>query len=358
MNKFNIVIVSSGTLDTLFVLKILDKFKSQNILLITERNIPKEILSLVSSSNLELLKLNKIYFSYEFKIIEYKQLSKIFLNCLLLWKLKKKINKKTRFYYFNEFYSFCTFLSYSFFKKNKNLFIRSIRFLEVKNFNLINIFKKNFTFKKKLKIILNYFFLSFLFKEIKFAFYQLDPKYFKKEYKEDYYKVEGFGFSEKYRYFKIKPFNIKNNKKIISKKPLYLFAPLEQTSNYGLDLNKTYENIFSYMAKNFEEIDVKIHPTLKDSQWLKKLSQKVKINYLSGNLPAEYYLLNYDSIFVNFVSNSIKHYLENRNNYEKKFYSFINLVEFEHPMVKAKFYQMFDVVYCNFEKKIIKVLKN
>ena len=39
MSKSDIVIVSSGTLDTVFILKIIDKFKSKKILLITEREI-------------------------------------------------------------------------------------------------------------------------------------------------------------------------------------------------------------------------------------------------------------------------------------------------------------------------------
>ena len=39
-----------------------------------------------------------------------------------------------------------------------------------------------------------------------------------------------------------------------------------------------------------------------------------------------------------------------------KFYSFINLVDFEDLEVKAKFYQMFDVLYSNFERKILKFL--
>ena len=34
MSKSDIVIVSSGTLDTVFILKIIDKFKSKKILLI------------------------------------------------------------------------------------------------------------------------------------------------------------------------------------------------------------------------------------------------------------------------------------------------------------------------------------
>lgn len=358
MKYFDIVIVSSGTLDTLFILKILDKLKSQRILVITEREIPKEVFNLVGISNLELLKLNNIYFSYEFKFLEYKQLVKILYNYLLLLRIKKRINNKTRFYYFNEFYNFCTFLCYSFFKNYKKLFIRSIRFLEIKNFNLKSLTEKNFSSVKKFKIILNFLILNIFFREIKLSFYQLDQNYLNKVYKEDHYKVEGFGFSEKYKYFKIKPLNIENNKKVILKKPLYLYAPLEQTSNFGLDLNRTYENIFSYIAKNFDEIDIKIHPTLKDSLWLKKLSKKVKINYLSSNLPAEYHLVNYNTILVNFVSNSIKHYLEHEKNENRKFYSFINLVEFNHPKVKAKFYQMFDVLYSNFEKKITKVLRN
>ena len=63
MNYFNIVIVASGTLDTLFILKILDKFKSQNILLITERNISQETFDLIPKiKNLEILKLHNVYF--------------------------------------------------------------------------------------------------------------------------------------------------------------------------------------------------------------------------------------------------------------------------------------------------------
>ena len=51
--------------------------------------------------------------------------------------------------------------------------------------------------------------------------------------------------------------------KKLKKNPLYLFSPLELASKNGLNLNKTYENIFNHISKNYEEIDVKIHPSCK-----------------------------------------------------------------------------------------------
>ena len=199
--------------------------------------------------------------------------------------------------------------------------------------------------------------LNFFFKELKLCYYQLDKKYFRKEIKNDFYKVEGFGFNDNYKFTRLFPYNLRSYSVKKSKNPLYLFAPVEQTSTFGIDLNQTYLNFFSYIKNNFNEIDIKIHPTLKDSIWIKNLSTKINVNFIEANLPAEFFLDKYSMVYVNFVSNSIRHFIENNRRNDIKFYSLINLIEFDNISVKDKFFQMFEVVYYNFENIIIKIDK-
>lgn len=355
MLKSDIVIVSSGTLDTVFILKILDKFKSKKILLITEREISKNVFELSQIYNLKILKLHAIYFSYEFKFTEYIQIPKILINYYKLKKAKLQISNKSRIYFFNEFYSFSTFASYAVLKKFKHLFIRSIRFLEIQNFNKKELHSKNFSKLKIFNIYINIFLLNFFFRELKLSYYQIDKNYYRDEINYDFYKVEGYGFNENYKYTRIFPYNLKSNSNKKSKNPLYLFAPVEQTSTFGINLNQTYFNFFLHIQNNFNEIDIKIHPSLKDSTWIKDLSNKVKINFIEANLPAEYFLDMYDVVYVNFVSNSIRHFIENNNKTNIKFYSLINLIVFDNISVNDKFFQMFDVVYYNFKNKINKI---
>lgn len=357
MNLYEIVIVSSGTLDTVYILKILDKFKSKKILLISERNFNHEIFKLANITNLTLMKLNPIYFSYEISFKEYTQIFKLFANFFKIIKIRWSISKTARIYFFNEFYSFCSFLSFKLLKQFKYRFIRSIRFLEVKNFNSEELFQKRFSKKKILKIYLSFKILNFLFNDLNLVYYQLDKNYYKKDYQIDYYKAEGFGFTESINYLKIPPFNYKNSSSKKSKNPLYLFAPVEQTSIYGINLDLTYKKLFKYISTYHNEIDLKIHPSLKESKWISKLASGININFIEADLPAEYFISEYNIVYVNFVSNSIRHYIENNKNTDIKFISLINLIKFEDQFVFNKFNQMYEVVFNNFEKNIQKVIQ-
>lgn len=357
MFKYDVVIVSSGTLDTVFILKIIQKYKSKKILLITERKISENIYKISKNLFLDILYIKHIYFSYEFNPKDYLiNISKIVHNYIVLLQTRSKFSDQTRVYFFNEFYNFSTFQSYSIYKKYKNTFIRSIRFLKIENFSIKQLFERNYSILKILRILINFFTLKIFFRELNLGFYKLDCNYYKKSFDVDYYKVEGFCFIDKIKFLKIFPYNLRSYQKNKFTNPLYLFSPVEGVSNYGINLDKTYENIFNYLSHNFREIDIKIHPAFKNNEWIVKLSKKIKINYLESDYPAEYFIDKYDKLYVNFFSNSLRHFLENNNNTNINFISLIDLIVFNNPDVEKKFLQMFNVVFYNLENKIKKII--
>lgn len=361
-NIYTVVIVAIGSSDVIYILKLIDKIKNKNILIITQtKYFDNKIFNILKEKKIiNFLFLNEIFFPIDFKIKSFfTQFINIIQNYIILLRVKRNISSIARVYFFNEFNSFLTILSFPILSRFKYRFIRSIKLL--KNTNPENEDIKNFLPSIRYYILAkrNLFLLSIVFRNIFISFYELDYSFFKKKkiYTKDYYKIIGFGLNSGIKFLKIKSFNFSKmiKKKIKRKNPLYLFAPIEQSSSFGINITKSYHNIYSYLKNNYHSIDIKIHPSMRDYPGLLNLKKLLNYKLLNYSFPAEYYINQYDVVIVNFVSTSIRAYLENNNKTKTKFISLVDLLIFDDKKVKEKFEQYYDVLYDGFEKKVKKI---
>lgn len=367
--KFDIVIVSSHYADIPYVLKLINKIKNKKFLILTSLNFKKNIVykKLSKNENITFIRLSDINFNLAFSFKSYlfsflKNLKNVFI--LLNIRLRTRIS--SRFYFFNEFNKFENFMTFSFFKTQKKIFINPLRYLKAQKVTFQKL-KEDFynqddetsrdatnNYLNRLKLALLFQSL-FCFNQISFAYFVIDTSFFRKKnfyYSKDYYKSLGFMLNRNYKVLKIKPHNIKCFKRNKKKSILFLFTPVSAFGSVNINMEKSYMNMLLYFKKINASVDIKLHPNYKehDDQFLKKLSKQNAIKILPINNPSEIYIHSYRKIIVTNASNSISNYLYLNRNCNKKIISLLKLIDFKEKETLNKAYQINNILFYSSEK--------
>ena len=370
--KYQVLIVSSYFADVPYVIRIIQKLKNKNIILISTDNqiIPHLYLTKVKKKKIKLVKIKNVDFGLELNIKSlFSNFIKVLINYLIFTKLMFQIESSCRVYLFNDFNSFESFLAYSFFNKQKRSFILPLRFLNVKPITYTQLKKKflsktdNFSLKPAKKYLMSLrinLLIRNIFcrEEVSFAYSQLNREYLQKKkytFKHDYYKALGFSLKSNYKILKIRPACLDTNNNLNDNSILFLFIPLSGLGSKGIDLNRSYSNILNYLKK-YSSIHIKIHPNFKEindyGEFFTKLEKFSRIEYINEPNPAELYISQYKVVIMPCASNSVANYLDASVANKCHIISLIKLLVFSEDKTKNYRYQILRVLFNLNIKKI------